>query len=256
MSVLSKIRSCLPRAIGVRTQLQKARIAWLPKSVDEALGTFLDEIAIARRSKRGAKQFLQLKGEKELKLHLGCGPDVKPGWVNIDLQVPPPHNSVPSTTPPTFAIDSDLRRPLPLENDSCAYIYSCHFFEHLNRQHGEALMEDCYRVLRPGGIFRIVLPDFKKTFAAYLAGDRDFFDLVENGGFLPRCENGQRLMSDFVNFSVYQSGEHKQVYDEQTIEHLLKKMGYSRVAISEVDENIDQNIDIRTKYSFYIEAVK
>src|SRR6266853_6365646 len=125
----------------------------------------LSEIEITRISRRSAGQFLALKNAKSLKVHLGCGPDIRSGWLNIDLAL----NGVepPSSGNATF-INYDLRRTLPLADESCDLIYSAHFLEHLEYKHGLQLLRECYRLLRPGGVIRISLPTFDRTFAAYL----------------------------------------------------------------------------------------
>ena len=48
----------------------------------------------------------------------------------------------------------------PIPDNSIEYIYSAHFFEHINDETAYNLLKESKRVLKPGGIIRIILPDF------------------------------------------------------------------------------------------------
>lgn len=143
-----------------------------------------------------------------------------------------------------------------MEENSCGYIYSSHFFEHLDYDHGFLLMRDCHKALRPGGIFRVALPTFENMFRAYVSGDEEFFDPFNIFELFPRLEPGTQSLIDHVNYGVYQYGEHKCLYDEAKVVSLLRMIGYSSVASSEYKESVDPPDPIRRRYSFYVEAVK
>jgi len=91
--------------------------------------------------------------EKEkLKLHIGCGPRVIDGWVNID-KAPTACSEVLITQVP----------PIPFENESIVAIYSEDFFEHLDQREQLEFLAECLRVLVNGGWCRIVCPDLGFT---------------------------------------------------------------------------------------------
>jgi predicted SAM-dependent methyltransferase len=93
---------------------------------------------------------------KEVKLHLGCGAIIIPGWLNYDLD------------PGTGGIRRDLRKPFIEHDDSVDFIFNEHFLEHLTRDAGRFFLRECRRVLRPGGVLRIVTPDLDKLARDYL----------------------------------------------------------------------------------------
>lgn len=94
--------------------------------------------------------------ESVIYLNLGCGDTYFPEWNNCDL-LPRRHiNSV------------DLRRPLPFAADTFDAVYCSHLLEHLVPAAGERLVNDIMRVLRPGGVVRIVVPDLQQICALYL----------------------------------------------------------------------------------------
>jgi SAM-dependent methyltransferase len=62
----------------------------------------------------------------------------------------------------------DLLEKLPFENNSFDVVYSSHFLEHIPRSAVKDFLLECRRILRPGGIIRLVLPDCEEMFSAFL----------------------------------------------------------------------------------------
>jgi predicted SAM-dependent methyltransferase len=234
----------------------RARLDAQPEGMRDALRTLWNEIKVGRIVRASAKSFAALKGRKNLKVHIGAGDDIRLGWVNLDLNLRIPPHIDPTAHPDTIFINYDLRRGLPLDDESCDLIYSSHFFEHLEYGQGLRLMRDCFRALRPGGTFRISLPNFKGLFDAYLRGDEEYMDGVNLRELLPEVEAGTETLVDHINYGIYQYGEHKCVYDEEKLVLILKRIGFSRVEPTDYREGLDPASPLRRRYSFYVEAVK
>lgn len=108
-----------------------------------------------------------------IRINLGCGRCFHPDWVNLDSAPGDPG-----------VLPCDVRRPLPFADGSVDAIYSSHLLEHLTADEGAALLAECFRVLKPGGIIRVVVPDLEGIARAYLAaleeaatsGDRTLLD--------------------------------------------------------------------------------
>ena len=90
-------------------------------------------------------------------LNLGCGHRIHPAWLNLDIA--PAHQSV---------IAHNLTEPLPLDDASCSVAYSSHVLEHLPKDQAPSFLAECYRVLTPGGVVRIVVPDLETIARLYL----------------------------------------------------------------------------------------
>jgi predicted SAM-dependent methyltransferase len=100
------------------------------------------------------------------RLNLGCGSQVHPEWTNVDIM--PRHPGV---------INHDLNKRLPFANASFEVVYHSHVLEHLTKEQGKAFVEECYRVLKPGGILRVVVPDLETIAKLYLEN----LDKAESG---------------------------------------------------------------------------
>lgn len=118
-----------------------------------------------------------------MKLNLGCGPVQPSGWVNVDgsnrafLASKFPFINkllvnlglVPPTEFNSNTFYTNLSRfPLPWKQSSIEVIYMGEFLEHLTKEQGANLIEECYRILQLGGILRIRVPDSAKFWNNYL----------------------------------------------------------------------------------------
>jgi SAM-dependent methyltransferase len=90
-------------------------------------------------------------------LNLGCGNRFAPGWRNFDIR---------PSSPDVERLESHLR--LPLADGSADFVYSSHMLEHLPPSDVPAFLAECRRVLRPGGVVRIVVPDLEGIARQYL----------------------------------------------------------------------------------------
>lgn len=191
------------------------------------------------------KHFLSYKSKK---LHLGCGGILKKGFINIDRRSP-------------AQLRLDLRKKLPFKSNSVDYIYSEHFFEHLDYIDGTAIkcLQDYLRVLKKGGKIRIVIPDMEKSFKAYVNRDYDYFKMLDLEDYIPQSKKYGSII-DFINWGVYQRGEHKYNYDFEKISLLLKSVGFKNIRRDNFDPEKDfvrKNAKFDPKdVSLYIEAMK
>ncbi|TKB79785.1 MAG: methyltransferase domain-containing protein [Nitrospira sp.] len=78
----------------------------------------------------------------------------------------------------------DLTRPFPWNGESVDAVYSSHTLEHLTREQGRAFLRECYRVLRKGGVIRIIVPDLQPLVEDYQRGKVQADEFVERLGVL------------------------------------------------------------------------
>jgi SAM-dependent methyltransferase len=90
-------------------------------------------------------------------LNLGCGNRYVPAWVNIDRDAKGPGIR-----------RYDLAARLPFEDGTFPLVYSSHVLEHFTKLEGEGFLKEAIRVLQPGGVLRVVVPDLERIANLYL----------------------------------------------------------------------------------------
>jgi len=179
-----------------------------------------------------------------LKLNLGCGPVQPKGWVNIDgsnrawlasrLSVLDRLLVKLRLFPATeFNADTkfvNLTKGLPFKDHSVDFIYAGELWEHLPHEDALKLAKECHRVLAPGGVLRICVPDGPTFWAKYLeiynremakpAEQRDAETLeAHTHMFFDDIAVRPRFLGSFGHF-------HKWQYDEIQLVSLLRKAGF------------------------------
>lgn len=123
-------------------------------------------------------------GVRSRKLHLGCGLVTPAAWLNVDGSLNARLGKFPLVRSVARAIgltDSkarfdkgvyghDLRKRLPWPDNSFDAIYASHLFEHMYVDEVTRLLAECKRVLAPGGVVRIVVPDLAVLIEGYNTG--------------------------------------------------------------------------------------
>src|SRR5262249_48308060 len=74
---------------------------------------------------------------------------------------------------PDRVVVHNLRKGIPFPDNSVDVVYHCHFLPHLDRQDALSFFSEVKRVLKPGGIQRIVVPDFEILCRQYLKNLED-----------------------------------------------------------------------------------
>jgi predicted SAM-dependent methyltransferase len=118
-----------------------------------------------------AKRFPLVHDESgNVMLNAGCGKHHLPGWVNLDFEK-------------SDGIQAcDLRAGIPYPNNTFDAVYSSHMIEHLSRDAGGRFVQEVFRVLKPGGVVRLLTPDLERMAREYLKNLEayDGADSVEN----------------------------------------------------------------------------
>jgi predicted SAM-dependent methyltransferase len=161
-------------------------------------------------------QIRDLGSRHELRVHLGCGNALLPGWINLDCYPPPPAKGVDILT-------TDMRRGLPFASESVAAVFSEHFLEHLPfNTVRSTILPEILRVLAPAGRVRIGIPDgeyFIDQYLSYRAGARDPLFESQRAGKTPMM---------MLNEIAHGFGHHF-VYDFSTMAQLLADIGFVNI---------------------------
>lgn len=117
----------------------------------------LKRSSIYQQLNRKRRQWLlrkQFSNANPLRVILGAGPITFDGWFQTDKEL------LDVTSPEDWSI---LFKP-----ESIDYVMSEHMLEHLSEDEARIAARECYRYLKPGGLFRVAVPDGFRRDAAYV----------------------------------------------------------------------------------------
>lgn len=136
-----------------------------------------------------------------MKLHVGCGNVILPGWTNLDIE-----------KLPGVDIIDDITTLTKIPDNSCDIIYASHVLEHVGRNEFEDVIRIWNKKLKKNGTLRIAVPDFEKIIIWYQR-TKYIIDIV---GLV---SGGQKTKYDY----------HKMIYDKKSLTEILLKMGFNDI---------------------------
>jgi predicted SAM-dependent methyltransferase len=203
--------------------------------------------------------------DAQVRVNLGSGLSVAPGWIHIDGSLNALVSRWPSIVLNRLYDWSDNRRwysreqyirilkdhrfvhhrleyGLPFGDETVDVIYSSHALEHMFREEAEALLRDARRALKPGGLIRIAVPDVEYACQLFHQGAKE--QALEY--FFSRSRSG------YLN-------HHHYMYDFDLLKTLLETAGFRQVERRAFREgNVpDLNVlDNRPDETLFVEARK
>lgn len=90
-------------------------------------------------------------------LNVGCGNKFHKAWVNVDMSSNSPHVK-----------SYNLLNGIPFPNDKFDVVYHSQVLEHFSKEKAPSFARECLRVLKPGGIMRVVVPDLENIVNEYI----------------------------------------------------------------------------------------
>jgi predicted SAM-dependent methyltransferase len=176
-----------------------------------------------------------LQSHEIRKLHIGAGPNLLDTWLNTTLQ-PLKAGSV----------YFNAIKPFPMPDASFDYIFSEHMIEHVTFPEGQAMLRECFRVLKKGGKIRLSTPDLERMLALYGAnptpeGEAYIRWTVDN--FLKDTDGYNPA---FVINKIFHGWGHVFIYDFVSLKYALEQVGFvdvQRFRPNESQEAALQNIE-------------
>ena len=146
-------------------------------------------------------------------------------------------------------IHHNLNYGIPFKENSISFIFSSNFLEHLSEKEGKNLLKECYRVLKPKGKIRIIVPDLddevekmKDKIDEYMK-DRDVDHLQEYLTFNKRNRN-------YFSF-------HKRMYNFEELRKILQEEGFKKIKKSKPHEDGFSHIkDFDPSFGLIVQAEK
>ena len=175
-------------------------------------------------------------------MNLGSSLLVAPGWVNVDGALSALVASWPRPALRLFYrlagirahmseaeyievlkgnsfVHYNLEYGIPLPDGCADYAFASHFLEHLSKDHGERLVRETLRVLKPGGVVRIAIPDLAVFIEAYGEGRKE-----------------EAMDGIFEDWELGDFARHRYMYDFDMLAGLLGRAGFSDVRRCEYRE--------------------
>jgi SAM-dependent methyltransferase len=175
------------------------------------------------------------------RLHWGCGPITPYGWVNSDLYPGPGVDLV-----------ADIRGGLPVPDGTFDYIVAIHVLPEIAYTDLDRARTELRRVLRPGGVLRLGLPDLDKAIQAYLANDLDYFIIPDE------------VVTSLAGKMIVQLlwyGRSRTMFTAPFAEELLARNGFQSIGLCPFRQTASDfpgivELDDRELESFFIEGTK
>lgn len=188
---------------------------------------------------------------------------------------------------PDNTLAHDVARPLPFPDSSVEIVYHSHMLEHIARDQVMRFLREVYRVLRPGGIHRAVVPDLEVLAGRYLKhvgecrldqhewGRHEEYvaDLIEQ--CVREVPAGAAALSGWrrrlylaLSGNARSKGEvHRWMYDSVTLTEILAAAGFVEIEVQTCDKSridgwndygldLQENGDAYKADSLYIECVR
>ena len=223
---------------------------WLEPHLVDALDVLRFELT-AWKGRLFSPRRLETRGLSYLQL--GCWETVLDGFLNTDFFLNRKAEAY-----------LDARFKLPFDDNTWLGVYTHHVVEHLSWEDGCSLFRECNRVLKPNGVFRMVVPDLEIFLRLYVDNDpaarQRLFDLYPVHIMDMLNVKTPLEMVDYV-FRDHKFNRHLSAWDWETAECRLMEAGFSKVIRQTMNRSQDPRLAERDKphwesFSLYVEAVK
>jgi SAM-dependent methyltransferase len=201
-----------------------------------------------------------VEGENPLKesgtmtfVHYGCGHDAPDGWMNFDASLTLKAERLPilgkmikknSHRFPKNVTFGDIVSGLPIAAASVDAVYASHVLEHLSRDGMITALRNTLSILRPGGIFRLVVPDLEARARRYvddLSSRSDANDRFLKSSYLG-VETDQRGIAQLAS-GLFSRSKHLWMWDYPSMKAALESVGFISVRRCDLGDSGLQEFD-------------
>jgi SAM-dependent methyltransferase len=186
--------------------------------------------------------------------NLGCGTRTHPACVNVDwsihLRLRKLHlaslagnRAEKIRALPQSIVVHDLRKGIPTGDATVDVVYHSHVLEHIDREVAPSFMAEIHRVLKRGGVQRVVVPDFEQLGRRYVesfgdeAHETRVADMIEQivrreaAGTASQRPLRRRIENALLGDARKRGETHQWMYDRLTLAALLERSGFTATSV-------------------------
>ena len=205
---------------------------------------------------------------KNKNIHYGCAWSAPDNWDNYDASPTLRYERIPllgriytknDNRFPGNVKYGDIVKGLPLTNNSCDFVYCSHVLEHLSLNDCERALINTHRMMKKGGVSRLVLPDLEYCIKDYIENPKvsalEFMKSLDVG-----LEERPKTIISLL-YSLLQNSKHYWMWDYVSLHNELKKAGFNnirRAYFNDSSHKIFQDVEEYTRWEncLGIEAIK
>lgn len=187
-----------------------------------------------------------MSDQAKININLGSGHWKFDGWVNVDIDA--------ESQPDVLA---DLSAGLPFQDGVADFMHTEDFIDQLELEGARAFLRECHRILKPGGVIRVLTPDVHQLCRMYINEPEALKTLWRDHVGVP-LQFG--TAAEIVNVGMRFAG-HTFLYDLETFSALAASCGFEarQVTFNDSEKPELRGLDLRspeTAISLYFDCYK
>jgi SAM-dependent methyltransferase len=168
----------------------------------------------------------------------GCGFQAPTGWLNFDASPTLRFERLPligqiytknSTRFPPAVQYGNIVKGLPLSPNSVDKLYASHVLEHLTYEEALLALANSHTLLKPGGVFRLIVPDLHARASRYLTSSNkaDAANKFQDSTLLGHRTRARGFFAAII--AAYGNSHHLWMWDEPSLTDALRRTGFNNI---------------------------
>jgi predicted SAM-dependent methyltransferase len=199
------------------------------QSLYQAIADYQSSLESSLSARRLLQDYLASSGIN--KLQLGAGSNSPEGWLSTDI--------LPQSEGVVYL---DATKPFPFDDDTFDYVHSEHLIEHISWHEGLFMLQECRRVLRPGGTVRVATPDLEVILGLYKRKRAALSERYVKWITDTSLDGINIYKASFVINNAFRNWGHQFLYDGELIELAMRQAGFTNIRRCPMGESDDENL--------------